>query len=250
MKYGWRVVCCVAFAGLATSASADDRGAARAIVDKAIKAVGGAEKLEKLRAATYHTRGTLHAMDAAVPFTSEQVSQYPDQERVQIESELAGMKFKFVSVLNRDKGWIQLGGETREMEREKLAEAKEAMYTQELVARLLPLRSADVTLSPLGAAQVAGRPAVGLKVTSKGHRDVNIYFDKESAWPLKAEFAAKDESGKEVNQEVLYSDYRDVDGVKVPGRYVIKRGGKVFLESEVSDYKLEERVDEGRFEKP
>jgi hypothetical protein len=86
----------------------------------------------------------------------------------------------FAMVLNGDKGWIEGGGETRAMTPEELKNAQEDNYAG-WVAALTPLvKDKTFTLATIGETNVDNRPAVGVRVSADKHRDVNLYFDKET----------------------------------------------------------------------
>jgi hypothetical protein len=243
------VLACGLVLAATTAARADDAAAARALVDKAVKAHGGADALAKVPAVTVKFKGTAHAMGQAFPFTGEVASQGADRSKIDIEIEVMGQKFRFVSVLNGDKGWVKMGDATNEMDKDLLAETKEQARTA-WVATLVPLKDKAFTLATTGEVQVDGRTALGVKVSSKGHRDVDLYFDKETGLLVKTEARVKDEGGNEVNGETFYSDYKDVQGVKQAMKLVVKRDGKQYVEGEVSEYQLAESLDASVFAKP
>lgn len=223
---------------------ADDSDKTRAVVDKALKAIGGEDKLEKLKAQTWKEKGTYYGMGDGVPYTANYSSQWPGQFRM----EIVGF---FTVVLDGDKGWMKMNDDTTEMNAEQLAEQKESHYAG-YVTTLTPLKDKAFTLSPLDEVQVNGRAAEGVKVTHKNHRDVNLFFDKENGLLIKSDQRAKDleNGGKEVLQEAFYSDFKDIDGIKIPMKIVIKRDGKQFVEAEHSDVKLVEKLDKSVFAKP
>jgi ribosomal protein L20A (L18A) len=214
------------------------------IIEKAIKATGGEEKLAKYKAQTWSAKGKYYGMGEGQDYTAEYAMQHPDKFKFTV----TGI---FTIVYDGSKGWRKMGEETSEMTPEQLTEQKEQMYAG-YIATLLPLREKTYTLTPLGEVKVGNRAAVGVKVSSKGHRDVNLYFDKESNLLTKSETTVKDEqqNGKEVNQEELYSDHQDVEGVKIPMKMTITRDGKKFVEAENSNVKLLEKLDDNTFTKP
>jgi hypothetical protein len=232
-----------------TAARADDAADARALVDKAIKAHGGAEAIAKVPAITVKFKGTVHTMGMGLPFVGEVVTQGNDRSKLDIEVEVMGQKFRFVSVLNADKGWIKMGDTTNEMDKDQLDEAKEQARTG-WVATLVPLKDKQFTLATTGEIEIGKRPALGVKVSSKGHRDVDLYFDKETGLLVKTEARAKDEGGKEVTNETFYADYKDVQGVKQAMKVTVKRDGTLYVEGEVSEYQLGESLDASVFAKP
>jgi outer membrane lipoprotein-sorting protein len=221
-----------------------DAPAARAIVDKAIKNTGGAEKLAKFRAATWNEKGTYYGMGEGLPYTGKYAVQWPHQFRMEIEG-------VFTIVLNGDKGWTQSQGNTQEMNKDQLAEHKANHYAG-WVTTLLPLTDKAFTLALLPESKVDNRPAVGVKVSRAGHADVNLYFDKETGLLIKSEHRSKahDLDGKEVLYESSYLDYKPVEGVKTPMKMVMKRDGKQFVEAEFMDLKPAGKLDDGTFAKP
>ncbi len=224
-------------------ARADDQADCRAIIDKAIKAAGGEEKLSKHNAQTWNEKGTYYGMGAGVPYTGKYAVQWPGQFRMEIEG-------VFTIVLDGDKGWIMSAGGTMELTKEQLQEQKEEQY-HGWVTTLLPLKDKAFELKPLGESKVGDRPASGVRVSRKDHRDVNLYFDKDNGLLLKRESRVKDqESGKEVDQVVSYLDYKEVAGMKHPTKIVMKRDGKQFVEAEVIDFKPMEKLDTSDFAKP
>jgi hypothetical protein len=138
-----------------------------------------------------------------------------------------------------------------DMEKEQLDDVKEAMYAMQLVT-LLPLKDKAVTLKPAGDAQVDGQPATAVTVSSKGHGDVKLFFDKKTGLVVRTERRTKafDQGGAEVIQEVNYSNHKDVDGVKMPMKILINRDGKKYIEAEHSEFKITDKLDEATFAKP
>jgi len=197
---------------------------AKNIIDKAIKAHGGQEKLTKLKAVTMRLKGTLHQPGGDVPFTGESSPKVRTKAGLALDGEINGMKFTFVRVLSQDKGWHKINDDTQELNADQLAEAKEEAY-ESWSATLAPLHDKVFAFSSLGEVQVEDRPAVGVRV--------------------------KDEaSGMEVNQESTYSDFKDVDGIKEATKIVVRRDGKPFVEATVDQVKREEKVDDSIFAKP
>jgi hypothetical protein len=229
---------------------ADDE-AARKVIDKAIKAHGGAKKLAKFKAVTFKMKGKFYVMsEDGTDYTGEWSIQSPDKIKVEISGEAGGATFKFVQVVNGNKGWIQLMDTTQEMDKDALAEAKETFYADR-VRNLEALRGKGFKLEPLGEAKVGGREAVGVKVSHKGHRDVNLFFDKKTNLLLKAERRAKDPmAGTEFTQADLYDDYKEVEGIQHARKLTILRDDKKFLTGVLSDLKPLEKLDNDVFAKP
>jgi hypothetical protein len=239
----------VALLIVSAPARADDQADAKALLDKAFKAHGG-DAVEKIKAGTISIKGKFYGMGDGIDYTGTISFQLPDKQRLEIESEAGGMKFKFVQVFNKDKGWNGLAGNTVEMDKDAVAEVKEAIHAGDLSA-LRPSAFKDAKLSLVGEVKVNDKPAVGLRVEVKGKRDVTLFFDKETHLLVKRERRAKDpQGGEEFGEEEVYSDFKEVGGVKMSHKVVIKHDGKVFIEGETTEYKTVEKFDDAQFAKP
>jgi hypothetical protein len=230
----------------AAAGRADDQAEARAIVDKAVKAMGR-DKLEQNKAATWKGKGKIFFQDQAIDFTSDWFVE-PGKQRADFELDFMGMKIKQSRVVNGDKGWTKTNDTVDDMDKETLAEEKHSLYAQR-VGQLLVLRDPAYQLSLLGDSKVGDRPAVGVKVAHAGQRDIRLFFDKETGYLLKSEGRVKDvqSGGTEMTNETFYLDYKDASGLREPGKIQIKRDGKLFLEFELSDFQRKPKLDDSVF---
>ena len=108
-----RKLCCVVLAlgvalALAGQTNADDPADARAIIDKAINALGGKDKLAQLKAQTWSESGTYYGQGKGLPYTGKYALQFPNQFRMEIEG-------VFTMVVNGDQGWLKSEKGTEEM---------------------------------------------------------------------------------------------------------------------------------------
>lgn len=243
---------CVAVLLAGGAARADDAADVKAVLDKAIAAHGGADNLTKYKAVNMQIKGKLlGVIGDSVDFTGDIASQLPDRLRFEMSLTVMGTDVKITQVVKGDKGWAAVNGMVMELSKEQMAEAKEQMYVSR-VTRLVALRDKAYKLSPLGEAKVEGKDAVGVRVEHKDRRDVSLYFDKKTGLLLKTETRGKDPmmGDKEFTAETFYDDYKKVDDLPVAHKVSIKRDGKPFLETENSDVKLAEKLDDSTFDKP
>ena len=119
--------------------------------------------------------------------------QVPDKMRMKIDTGAGDMKFTFIRVVNGDKVWIEVGRRHPEVDdKDQIKEAKEELYADR-VKSLLPLvKEKGFKLEALGEVKVDGKPAVGVRVSHKGHRDVNLFFNKDTGLLVKSEQTVKD----------------------------------------------------------
>ncbi|HEV3261960.1 MAG TPA: hypothetical protein VG013_34235 [Gemmataceae bacterium] len=242
----WRQATCLVLI-LAGVARAGDQP--RDIVARAIKVAGAEARLARLKAVTWKGKGTLYRDGVAIRYTVEGAFQVPDKSRLVLEGTADGRAFNIVSVVNGDKAWVGVNGKARELDKDRLAEAREQVYVDQL-SRLAPLTDDSLKLAALGEVKVHDQPALGVRVNSKGHREVNLFFDKDTGLLVKTAHRVRDESGKEVSQETFYSDYKAADGVQEAMKITIKRDGKPYVEAVMSGYKLREKLEDRVFARP
>lgn len=236
--------------GMAAPLRADDQADARALVQKGIEARGGEANLAKYPATTFKLKGQLQAQGQTLGFTGDYAAKLPGRARMIIEVEAGGQKFVFGQVANGDKAWRKLGEQVEELTGEALKDGQESNYTN-WVTSLLPLKDKAFTLSTLGESKVGERPALGVKVTRAGHGEIKLFFDKETGLLLKSQRKTHDDMSKKMfDQEELFSDYKEIDGILEPTKLTIKRDGAVFVESETYDLKHLEKLEDSIFVKP
>jgi hypothetical protein len=242
---------CALVLALPAAGRADDAADMKALIEKAIKAHGGADNLTKQKTAVVKIKGKFYGLGEGIDFSGEISHQDPDKTRNVTDVTVMGTDFKIVQVINGDKGWVDDPQGKREMTKEELSEAVEAQHASG-ITRLVVLANKDFTLSPLGETKVGDKEAVGVLVKHKGRRDVSLFFDKKSNQLLKSETRVVDLMGgnNEVTQEVFYDDYKKSGDHLIPHKLTIKRDGKVYVESETTDFQAHDKLEDSLFTKP
>jgi len=240
-------VCAAGFCLGAAPVPSDEE--AQGVIERAIKAHGGADRLSRVRADRVASKGVLIVNGAETPFTSETTVQLPGQLRnvIHLQGE---HKTTFVQVLNGDNVYFTIDGQPQKADDQLAAELRQALLLNQAV-RLTPLLTDRAfTLESLGEVKVGDQPCLGVKASMKGRPDVRLFFDKETGLLVKTEHALDDGAGKQVLQEEMYGDFDDVGGVRRPMKVSAYRNGKKVMEAEVTDVKYLDKVDDAEFAKP
>lgn len=239
----WIVVASIIMACATSTRSGDPRDP-RALVEKAIEAMGPEEELKKHQAATWNEKGTYYGMDEkGAPFNGKYAVQWPDQFRMEIEG-------VFTMVLDGDKGWVKMGEETQEMDQKQLA-AMQLTQKAGYLTTLLPLRDKAFKLSFAGEDTIYNRPAVAVLVERAGYPKVKIYFDVGTGLFMKSEFKSLSlETGKEILNENFVKNYKRIEGIRTPTTIMMKQDGKLFVEADIIDLKAAGTLDKSLFAKP
>jgi hypothetical protein len=244
--WGSLVSCFVAFAG---AVRADDQADARAVIDKALKAMGGAEKVGKFAAGTvkckitHEHNGQQHVLEGT--------GAWQGLDKIRLEGELTGESQggKVMMVVNGENGWAKKGDQVNDAPEGLVPAIKQGFYALRMPHLLPGLKDKAFILSPLGEVKVDDKDAVSINVNHKDHKDVSVFFDKETGLPVKSQSTFADPSGKELPVEYFYSDYKEVEGVKHPMKITIKADDVQFV-VEISEVQPKDKVDDSEFAKP
>lgn len=235
---------------LGVSARAADDKDAKAILDKAIKALGGEEKLSQIKAATWKAKGKITFNGNDSEFTSTTTVQGLDRFHSVFEGEFNGNKVKGVTILAKDKGWRQFGDNKMELDENALANQKRSVYLQVIPTTLVPLKDKGFKIEAAGEKKVGDKPAVGLKVTGPDGKDFTLFFDKDSGLPVMLLAKVAGFMGDEFTQETTFADYKEYAGIKKATKTVSKRDGEKFLETQITEFQVLDKVDPKTFEEP
>ena len=246
----WTVAVLVAFAPVARAADDDPKE----IVAKAIKAHGGEEYLSKHPAVQATEKGKINIPGVGeADMSQESAYMLPDKFKHTIEFEAMNLKIRFVAISNGDKVSVDatVNGQAADLG----TNLKEAYKTVPVVIRishLTPLlKDKSYELSLIGEDKVDDKKVIGVRVSKKSQKDVNVYFDKETGLLTKMEYQTIDAStGKDLNEERIVKEYmKNKDGIMVPKKTVIKQDGKVFAETETVEMKFLESLEDSEFKK-
>jgi hypothetical protein len=227
------------------TARADDKDA-KAVLDKAINALGGAEKLGKVKAFSWKGKGTITLNGNENDFTSQVTIKGLDQYR----REFGNDQFNAVVVVDGAKGWRKFGDNSNELEGDALANEKRAVYLNVIPITLVPLNGNGFKFEDAEEEKVADKPAKVLKVTGPDGKDFKLYLDKESGLPVKLVAKVLSFQGDEYTSETTYADYKDFGGIKKATKFEIKRDGEPFQTWEVTEFKVLDKVDADTFTEP
>jgi hypothetical protein len=239
---------CVAFliSGASLALGVDDKEA-MAILDRAMKALGGEERLSK--ATTVSWRSTGMVKGNRNPVRSTITLQGLDHSRLEFQAKFGDNEIKGVNVLAGDKGWRRVGDMAREMDAAEIATEKRMVFLQLIPATLYPLKREGFKTELAGEEEVGDKPASVMKVTGPDGRSVKLYFDKESGLPVRLVATLIGPQG-EFTQETNYSNYKDFGGIRQATRVETKADGEKFADVEVTEFKVLDNVPPETFTQP
>jgi hypothetical protein len=222
------------------------------VIVKAIKAHGGEEVLTKNKAGRSSGKGKITIPGVGeVDFTQDSAHMLPDKFKESLEMTVAGTKISVLTLVNGDKFTIEANGKAVDLD-DKMKDAIKGVGHMLKIGKLVPLiKEKGYELSLIGEDKVEDKPVVGIRVVAKGQKDVNLYFDKETNLLAKLEYRSTDPfTQNEINEERIIKEYKkNQDGISVPKKVIVKHDTKTFLEIEMSEVQLLEKLDDSDFKK-
>jgi outer membrane lipoprotein-sorting protein len=109
--------------GATAEAADDDAAKARAIIEKAVKAIGSEKDGPDLHQ-SWTDKGKFSAAGMSAEYTGKWWFSGPDKYRVEFKMVFGGMDVQFVVVANGDKAWESGLGQVQEVTGEKLEYVK------------------------------------------------------------------------------------------------------------------------------
>jgi hypothetical protein len=223
----------------------------KAVLKKAIAAHGGEKNLTKFGGAISKFKGTIELNGKARDIAGEITLLKPDKMKNAMTLDYDGQQVPVVIVYNGKKMWKSIDNRTVEVKDEKeLAQMRESLQADD-PGSFRDYLKAPYELAAVGEVKIMDQPAIGIRVSKKGQRDVSYFFDKKTHLLVKTEMRAYDpDAGQEFTQEKFFVRYRDTDGLKSPARFVIHKDGKAFLDLEVTESKGYQKLDDSNFAMP
>jgi zinc protease len=213
------------------------------LLDRAIRAKGGIDKLRSIRTVRITSTTTVFQSSAGrldVPTTI--FIRYPGGFRVDAELPAGPL----VQAFNGGTYWVQDPSGAREAP-EAIAVEIRGNVQRDTVALLLAL--ADGRVPALAAAPVAeGRrrlPAIAVETSTM--RRVTLVFDPDTALLLRQQYMHPTAGAP---MEELYSDYRLVDGLQVAFRAEVRLDGKPIAQRTVQTFEYNVPLESALFTKP
>jgi len=244
----WSVVLGFVAMGVARG---DDEARIKALLDKALEAHGGRDRLSRCQAATFTVDGKVQHSGQSVEFKGTWQALLPERLRIDVQVPFMGLQFKYSQVCAGDKSWNALNENVVELSKPARVEAIEMAWANNQ-ARLTPLTDPGVQLRYLGESKVGEQAALGLAIQRRERREVKLFFDRQTGLLLKIETKSRDilDLEHEFVAETFFADYRKVDGMPAAHKITMRRDGKPFMEMECKEHKLAESLGDEVFARP
>lgn len=213
------------------------------VLEEWIAAQGGREVISKIKDNKISCALNLVAQGLNGTLTIQQKN--PGKIRQDID--IMGMKI--IQAYNGTKGWMTNPGTgaVEDMPEVLATGLKRGAMDNDLM--LNPEKNGVVFILE-GRQSIEGKEYLILKETYSDGFVATHYLDSETHMLFKTVAMSLGQMGEKVERETFMSDYRDVEGTKVPFSININQGGAKYATCSVKEYKFNINPDDAFFDKP
>jgi hypothetical protein len=199
-------------------AQAQQQPEARAIIEKAVQAQGGLDKVTRAGAGYRKCKG--HFSSDSWHFTGDTYSDEGEGDGNRLKIFLQGTDANAESrmlVMTGAKGWLAFNGVVSEFDDQMQTRMRRSAYADRVSGLVTLLRDKSFKLTLIDGTTVDNKPAVGVRVHgANGMPNIDLYFDKADGLLAKTTYLTFDDTMQEVRQDAYYSKYDEFDPAAEP----------------------------------
>jgi hypothetical protein len=212
-------------------------------MEKSIAAQGGRDRMLNVGDSMISAELKLLSMGLSI----NRIAYIKGFSKIRLENKVMGMNT--IMAYNGKNGWMtnpQTGAVT-DLPEPILEELKRGVESNEVL--LFPDKH-GVVVTFEGRKTISAKEYVVIKQTHKDGYVSTIYLDPTTYLPYKSIALSLDETMQKVETETITSDYRDIEGMKVPFSMKILQGGVDYAAVTITEYKFHQKLADSLFEKP
>ncbi|MFQ5650035.1 MAG: hypothetical protein ACE5IY_08840 [bacterium] len=216
-----------------------DKG--REILRQAVQAAGGVATFKKLENFTIKTESEITGRQVKTRLTVTETMQLPDKTKQIMELD-AGTR---IQVLNGNDSWKQINNDVSDVSALEKKEMQRGVF-RDMRNLFKHFESAELKVTYLSQQVVAGKNFHVLQIKDFTGDFFNLYIDADTFLIHKMTYrgAAEVDLAK---MEEIYSDYREVDGIKIPFHIIVKANGRQFIDAVVIEAEINSELDKEFF---
>jgi predicted Zn-dependent peptidase len=216
----------------------------RDLLKKAVDAAGGAAAFHNIKTAGRKLTTLLVSAEGNLSVNVDLTIKMPDKMRINLQTPMGSM----TQLLLGSDAWLITPEGANPAPDQMKTEIQAGMW-REFTVLFAQAENPDLQVQYLGSEQVSGKKADVIQITPKDVRSYKLYLDPETNLPIKTAFDSMTSQGP-VKTEQVFSDYRDVSGLKLPYKSVASHNGLRAQDSTVNEILINPPVDESLFAPP
>lgn len=213
------------------------------ILNKAIAAMGGKVELAQIENYTAVTKTTATGALTKIKMTVTETNQPPSRSKQLFEMD-KGFR---ILCLAGNQSWQQIGRDVSNLSRLQRREMERAFF-RDTINFFNHHDAVGTSVKYIGEQKLAGRTFHILEIKNLSSDSFSLYIDAETSLIAKKTYHGAAQAGFTLFEE-SYSDYRLVAGLMVPHKIVVKTNGKIFIESELTQFEVNQELPEDFFYK-
>lgn len=232
------LVCVLATVHAAPAQDADE------VVEKSLAALGGRAALEKITNRSVSGTIAMETRLGTINGTFEMLNAVPNKTRSFIKADLLPVRID--QRFNGTAGYVN---DSFQGERDVTGNQLENMKNGSFPHPFLDYKQRGAAAQLGGKERVGDRDAYVVILVPKSGTPMRQFIDVETYLPLKTAVTVETPRQGEVEQTTEFSDYRDVDGVKLPFRFKTASPAQTFTVT-VSKVEHNITIDDALFSRP
>jgi zinc protease len=217
---------------------------ARTLLQRVIDAKGGVATLRGVRTVIADADTTFHMEQGPIVSKTRTYVAYPDKFR--IDATVANAQV--VQVFNGGMAWARDPAGVHDAP-PAMREDFAASVRRDMIPLLIAAAEGKVTVRALPDETIDGQALKVLEASGGQLQPVRLYIDNRGL-VVRQRFTATGPDGQPVEAEEVFADYRSVNGVQVPYRADVRRGGRVILSRTLTSVALNTSIDNTLFNRP
>lgn len=212
------------------------------LLTKAITACGGADAFKEIRTLQWKSNITAVTPQGEMAMTAEVTVALPDRVRANINTPMGEIS----QIMNGYQAWMVSPQGTMPAP----AQMKEQMVSNLWHGIAYLFANADsegLTAQHLGSEEVEEQNSEVVLITPNGVKSFKLYLNAETTMPIKMSYQGMNMMGAPVASEEIFSEFREVAGIKLPFKSVTNQDGKKAQEVTASEILINVEVEEGQF---
>ena len=228
----------------AISFTAQEGARAKTLLDAAIAAKGGLDRLRAINRITAKSTGWVTTRDGPLEGQTTTYLEYPNHVR----TETTLQDVTTLQVFDGQHGWVRDPNGVHEVPEQAIRDLQMGLK-RDTISLLLAAQNGAVRARALPDIKGdAGKVHHALELSAPDLDPIVLYLDPETNLVSKQAYVAGG-AGQPLIEEV-FSDYRPVDGIQIAYAAQVRRGGQTMLERRVSTITINPPLDPALFKRP
>ncbi|MXY49916.1 MAG: insulinase family protein [Gemmatimonadetes bacterium] len=229
----------------APEATEDDVAMGRELLMRSAEALGGIEALTAIQSLRVTAEVTVIQPMGEMVIGVESLVAFPDKSKTTMQTPMGDIDMTLID----DQAWVvDPMGNTQPLPDQQRDSMREELW-RNLVFLYNRMDAEGLTVQHTGREEIEGRATEVLLITPPGLNPFKLYLDAETMLPYKKAGQSMSQQGP-VEAESTMSDYREVEGIKLPFKESMKQNGNPSGESVTQTIEINPEIPADAFAAP